>query len=418
MEWGLLGPETLPGHRRTRTLGLGAAVRRFNDLAVPGMGNVWFGKQLFLALLGIALAERARETRFQAGNIETANAVEALACRFAFDLNGWQSDPRLRGRQKLQTKDDLSFSKIRKHGYYVTQPMRMVTGEPLLALGFVESRSERFNAMRCAEIGKAFLDAATKEFRPRKRTVEDHLLQWIRGEEANVATTPLRCALSPLEPLPSDARAILRERIMVGGDVAERRKAALSWVTGTPTSDWDTKPDPISHDHWQDLKVGARFFLARDAALTVLDAVEAYIGGMTDRSLDPNTRLPEDIIRKLDVLRSSAQAFLDETYDPSPDAMASNFARDCMNEPVEALLSLVARDERVLRRNGGKIVPGAAFRGHPAMPGEDETEQQDEGATPAISWPEGISPRIVNLFLMAHDLDGKLDQQLEATANG
>ena len=65
--WGLLGPESLVGERRTRTLGLGASVRAFNDLAVPGLGGVWFGKQLFLALLGIQVAQRARagQTSYQ-----------------------------------------------------------------------------------------------------------------------------------------------------------------------------------------------------------------------------------------------------------------------------------------------------------------------------------------------------------------
>ena len=39
--WGLLGPESLPSARRVRTLGLAAAVRRFNERAVPGIGGVW-----------------------------------------------------------------------------------------------------------------------------------------------------------------------------------------------------------------------------------------------------------------------------------------------------------------------------------------------------------------------------------------
>ena len=41
--WGLLGPETLANERRTRTLGLGATVRLFNDLAVPGLGGAGLG---------------------------------------------------------------------------------------------------------------------------------------------------------------------------------------------------------------------------------------------------------------------------------------------------------------------------------------------------------------------------------------
>ena len=53
-QWGLLGPEAISSSRRTRSLGIAASVRRFNDLAVPGLGGVWFGKQIFLALLGVA----------------------------------------------------------------------------------------------------------------------------------------------------------------------------------------------------------------------------------------------------------------------------------------------------------------------------------------------------------------------------
>ena len=47
MMWGLLGPEKLNSERRTCTLGLGIAVREFNDLAVPGLGGVQGCSTLF-----------------------------------------------------------------------------------------------------------------------------------------------------------------------------------------------------------------------------------------------------------------------------------------------------------------------------------------------------------------------------------
>ena len=130
--WGLLGPEGLPNARRTRTLGLGASVRRFNDLAVPGLGGVWYGKQLLLATLGVAVAEAARSQGAEVWNIETANAIEALACWLAFKRNGWNSDARLRGNTKLQGKDDFSFKRVRERNFYLTQPMRMATVQSLL----------------------------------------------------------------------------------------------------------------------------------------------------------------------------------------------------------------------------------------------------------------------------------------------
>jgi len=112
--WGLLGPETLASERRTRTLGLGATVRSFNDLAVPGLGGVWFGKQLFLATLGVAIAERVRNSGKRVQNIEVANAVEALACWLALDGNNWKGDPRVRGATKMRGKTDLSYAIVCK----------------------------------------------------------------------------------------------------------------------------------------------------------------------------------------------------------------------------------------------------------------------------------------------------------------
>ncbi len=79
MDWGLLGPEHLAGSRRTRTLGLGAAVRRFNQLAVPGIGGVWFAKQLFLATLGVAAAGR-RELRGSPSQSPKSITIHAQSC--------------------------------------------------------------------------------------------------------------------------------------------------------------------------------------------------------------------------------------------------------------------------------------------------------------------------------------------------
>ena len=164
MIWGLLGPETLNNERRTRTLDLGSAVRSFNDLAVPGLGGVWFGKQLLLAILGVCAAEQARDVGLGVRNIETANAIEALACWLALSKNDWQTDARLRGLRKMRDKDDLTFATMRKASFYVTQPMRMSTVQPLPALGLADAGAERFNLFRCANVGKEFIEVSCSSF--------------------------------------------------------------------------------------------------------------------------------------------------------------------------------------------------------------------------------------------------------------
>jgi hypothetical protein len=417
--WGLLGPETLTNERRTRTLGLGATVRSFNDLAVPGLGGVWFGKQLLLARLGVAIAERVRASGKRAQNIEVSNAVEALACWLALDSNGWRRDPRLRGALKLSGKEDRSFATVSKRSFYVTQPMRQATVQPLRALGVVESGGERFNAFRCTERGEAFIDAACAAFKPYRRSVLDHLVMWARGVHADVTSLELIRALSPLEPMSESAREFLRERIVQGnGTQASRRRKALDWVQALSDKtqqevEWDAKPSMVDEFHWRDLRAGALFFAARDAAIALLDEIESHIGTTADRRMFLDALLPGTVVDKLESLREHAQAFIGGNYDPSPGGEATMFCGECI-ERVDALLleKLLLREGHVLQLRGRDIVPGVAFRGSHASQSGTARSPEEDGAEAEVAQvvplPEGISHRVRNLFLLNLDLRSEL----------
>ena len=430
--WGLLGPETLVSERRTRTLGVGAAVRTFNDLAVPGLGGVWFGKQLFLATLGVAVAEQARNEGRRIQNIETANAIEALACWLALNSNGWKPDPRLRGATKMRGKTDLSFATMRKSGFYVTQPMRMVTVQPLPALGLVEASSERFNAFRCASPGREFVDAACSDFNPcyYSKSILEYLAGWAKDEHNNVkSSNKLQEALSPLVPLSLRTREFLRERLMQGaGDEGQRRRAALAWVdalrrTSQPSITWEDKHKPANLEdaHWRDLRVGALFFTARDAVIGVLDRLEAHIANQSEQRFSLDDPVPGPIADEMESLRRQAQAFLDQGHDPSPGELARTFCRECVDiSDANLIANLVRRDDRVLRLRGRAVLPGAAFRGDQtqrpdsARAGDEEDAEADDPHT--IAWPAGISDRLRKLFLLNLDLHEKLDEWLHRSA--
>jgi hypothetical protein len=420
--WGLLGPEALASERRTRTLGLGATVRSFNDLAVPGLGGVWFGKQLLLATLGVAIAERVRNSGKHAQNIEVTNAVEALACWLALDFSGWKRDPRLRGALKLFGKKDLSFATACKRSFYVTQPMRQATVQPLRALGVVEANGERFNAFRCTQYGEAFINAAWAAFKPHKRSVLDHLVMWARGIHDNVKTSSeLTVALSPLEPMSESAREFLRERIVQGtGTGASRRRRALEWVEALRDKrqiEWDAKPAMVDELHWRDLRAGALFFATRDAAISLLDQIESLIGNAADQRMSLDATLPETVTDKVKSLREHAQTFLDDNYDPSPVGEATMFCRECTQDVDARLLEkLLLREGHVLQQRGRDIIPGVAFRGAPVNPSGAARSPEEDGAedevTQVIPLPEGISHRVRNLFLLNLDLRSELGKWL------
>lgn len=424
--WGLLGPEFLPNGRRTRTLGLGASVRSFNDLAVPGLGGVWYGKQLLLATLGVAVAEDARSRGAKVQNIEVANAIEALACWQAFNSNGWSRDARLRGNTKLQGKDDFRFWRVRQRNFYVTQPMRMATVQALPALDFVESDSARFNAFRCSDQGRGFIEMATGGYRPYNRTVTDHLTWWVLGKDDRVDTDKLQQALSPLNRFSDETIPLLRERLVQGGNEShedkERRGNALVWVESIRKSKpvrltWAQRPQEISEEHWHDLQAGALFFETREAAIAVLDAAEAQIGNQTvAQSCSLRAQIPAALKPAIDKLKAAAKEYLAFKH---ADEEANKFCCECVNDdPSSILRSLVKRDGHVLRQVGDEVKPGPAFRGS-QLSAEQSGADDDDQETPqagGIPLPEGISYRVRNFYLLNLDMHGELDGWLNPAA--
>lgn len=430
LSWGLLGPGVLTVERRVRTLGVSASVRHFNELAVPGLGGVWFGKQVMLATLGVMVAQGGRAQRRQLTNIETANAIEALACWLGFRRNDWQAEPRLRGVNKMRgvKQDTLSFRRLREQKFYVTQPMRMSTVEALPSLGLVNATGTRFNTFACTEAGDAFIAAACAHAHPNRRTVADHLIDWTSDARPIGSLDKLGSVLIPTLPLPERARALLTERLRSRGRnestyMQERRCEALDWVEAirlepSVSIDWDNRPDEIRNDaHWNDLRAGAFFAVTRDAALDVLDALEMLIA-KNDRSgkgsvLSLSDALPEGVVVKLNMLRSVGERFLNEKR---TETEANRFCHDCLLPDDKHLMrELVKRDGRVLRLRGGDVVPGPAYQTREqreAAPARNEADA--EAATPdsSINWPTGLSFRVRNLFLLNADLRGDLERWL------
>ena len=93
---------------------------------------------------------------------------------------------------------DLWFDRVRKPSFYVTQPMRQATIQPLCDLGLIESAGERFNGFTCSETGEAFINAVAGHLKPSNRSVTEHLVSWVKGENVALNTPTLRQALSPM----------------------------------------------------------------------------------------------------------------------------------------------------------------------------------------------------------------------------
>ena len=419
--WGLLGGEKLFGTRRTRTLGLGAAVREFNERAVPGLGGIWFGKQALLAILGIVVAERAREAGAHVRNIEVANAIEALACWLAFKSNSWTQDRRLRGINKLQAKGaNFSFSQVRQRYFYVTQPMRMSSVQALPSLGFATNEGVRFNSYRSTETGRAFVASACDPFRPYNRDVVDHLAKWVAAsrEDVGVDTWQLTQAISPIVSMPRIATKVLVEGIRRDDSMNSRRRAnVLDWVDRVRLSNpkrvsWSVRPAGVNESHWRDLGAGAAFFAVRDASISVLDAMEAELAAKAGKCAFDLERdaLPATVVDRLGTLRDLAGNYLAMGHEQQE---AAAFCQECQGRERNVLRALITRDGSVLRVVGSDIVPGAAFSYAAEINGPMQ-DDPDAPQTSILAVPRGVSYRVGNLYLLNLDMNGQLDSWLAA----
>lgn len=422
--WGILAPEPVASERRTRTLGLGAAVRMFNDLAVPGMGGVWFGKQLFLATLGVAVCEEVKRHNVRLDNIKVANAIEALACWMQHQENDGLRDDRLRGIRKLSGVDGMPlFATFGQPGFYVSQPMRMATVQALKALGLVDSVGERFNSYGCTDAGMAFIRAVMAKNRPHNGDAVAVLGKWVRGEKINVDTGAMRAILSPRLPLPLDAAATLRELIVQGsGAGPARRRAALEWIGSLETksrSNGQDKPLALSAEHWLDVQAGALFFALRADAYRVLDAIEVVLATGLGQPLRLEAALIPKVRAAVTALRVGAARYLAHGFADLDGTGANAFAHVCAAaSDADVVKELVERDERVLRLRDGMIFPDQAF--DPARLAEGDLPEDPDipdapEATSTFPLPEDVSYRLRNLYLLNLDMNGQLDSWLDRT---
>jgi hypothetical protein len=398
--WGTLGREDAGSTRRTRGLGLGSAVRTLNDLAVPGLGGLWFARPLIWSLLGVYLGRRLRRPP-----AEVANAIEALACWHALRTPGVGRDPRIGGPTKLARygAEFVPYREASKRGFYVTVPMRQGMVQPLRAMSLVTGSSQRFNSFELTERGERVLHAACGLLRANKRPIPEALELWALGQEAKIHVEGMRAALSPVEPFPAAAASLLLELLLTETG-AERRKSLAAWLptVAAPVS-WQAAIPGLNDEHRMDLREGAHFFQLRDTALEALDTVEVAMRQASAQRLTL-TEAASQTSEPLARVRAAAQLFLAARRDPT-GGLAREFAEGCSQaDGVDVLRFLIDLDGRGLRLSGEDVRPGLAFRAE-GPPTASNAGTITAAAQDLSGWlPAGTSARVRNLHSLLGDL--------------
>ena len=113
--WGTIEPTESLQTRLRLDFGLRPAILALNDWAVPGLGGVFFVRQLTWSCLGIRLAGELDRPAMAA---RIAEGIEALASWTALGCGGYEKDDRVQGKRKLRRQDGLSFNAVSVGGAY------------------------------------------------------------------------------------------------------------------------------------------------------------------------------------------------------------------------------------------------------------------------------------------------------------
>lgn len=404
-DWGTLAPEDLPSTRRLQTLGLGAAVRHFNDRAVPGLGGMWFPMPLVWSVLAVALAEKMNRSALPVGNaIEAAVMLRVLRHRGVE-----QADGRVRGRRKLAGVVDSNLANLSRRGAYVVQPMRMAMVQPLAALGFVHGN--RYGSFKLHGAGRQMLNL------PTVRNWALDVENWASGKGG----TKVFEALSPLIPVPNDIRKLIKVRIINGdgdGDTeAARRRSLAAFMEGAEDLSPEALAEPhcpegLCANHWRDLRAGCALMDLRDDALSVLRAIEAEM--LQRRRNNKPARIalqdaPSIAAKEIGVLQSPIVERLARIAAAGEDT-GTTFARQCRDASKEELIRILAeRDGSVIHLKDGYLEPG------PAAGDLRDTEGEVQGGPPSDKR-RRFAPqlyRLWNFHCLMEELNGRPNPNIE-----
>lgn len=173
-EWFIPSVEEFQSERALLHLGLNGALRHYRELVVPGIGGVWFVRQLSWAVAGIALAKK-----YSLKPAKVANAIEALACKLE-----WRDDPdnyNKRGQRAFSrdSEDNIwSFSALSDKKNYVQVTYRQSTVRALIGLKL--ATGTRFNAMELSGTGHNLSEAFLGQ-----KKIYDSLSSWFNGKDIN-----------------------------------------------------------------------------------------------------------------------------------------------------------------------------------------------------------------------------------------
>ena len=417
--WFSPAPSDSSSSRISLDFGLRSSDLFFRELVVPGLGRVWFVRQLSWPLAALALYEDLASPGSNAPKpTAICHGIEALACKLEYELN---SDRETRSRRILGNRafgredghEAWSFHRLRQASYYVRNTHRQAATRAVRVdggLGF--ARGSRFDLLELEPVGRELANAfLNQKVGQGSATLRKWLLGWLNGaRKLPTSRASFHMALSP-EHATVDERRLVRPRLFETSTPASEKRQRLEQAAGRAAAMPDIEGVVVDrlrktgHNGQADEVLAARAFgavldRARDAVASLTCAVETARGGVKVSTLVADS----GIKRALKDLRSATESYVERSKLAGVNEPASRAFADAVAaaDDAKTIKLVVQRAGEVLGLADGSVVRGALFR---VVDGADEASDLEDGAASIEPDRTGRTFRIANFHALLRDVD-------------
>lgn len=409
--WFAPEPDGATGTRLRLDFGVRAADLFFRELVVPGIGGIWYVRQIAWPLASLRLHQRLRERGERPPRPSiVANAVEALACKLEFHRDATERSERILGTRAFGRDPNFergSFADLQRGDLYVRNTYRQVAVRALRVesgLGFV--RGPRFDRLQFEPVGLAMANAILEQ-RAGRSSLGAWLERWVPGDRDLSRPTALLAALSPKNPTATE-RDLVRARLFDTDGAASEKRRALRDALADAGDPLAIEEEVVPHLRRRGQLPQAQEILAARSFGALLDRSTELVAPITTlveparRGVTPSSLTTDrKVAAAAEGLRLAARAFLrraDEAVIVEATSRAYALEIQSAGDDATLLERVVARVPRLLSRADGAIARGPLFR----VLGDDGDDDAD-----AIPEPDrtGRTFRIANFHSLLQDLE-------------
>jgi len=417
-QWFSPAPSALTAKRLSLDFGLRSADLYFREQVVPGIGNVWFVRQLSWPLAALYLHKNLRNSRLRPAEI--CYGIEALACKLEFMYGDNKGDKkastRILGKRAFERDtngDQWAFSQLRKVTNYVRNTHRQTAMRAIRGgqgLGFAQGT--RFDLLELEPIGQELAEKFLAQSVGRGGgTLESWLGKWLQnGNKVPNGPKTLLKALSP-EEATDDERQIVRSRLLDVESPECRTRKQLAQALGNADDLPDIESTVVKQLRKAGCRIQADIVLAALAFGAMLDRARDSVASLT-RAVEPErgdvklAKLAEVSAIKDSIknLRSASKNYVEKANKAGVKEATSRSFADAVaaGDDVGVIRFLAERSGEVLGFADDSVTRGSLFR---IVNGTNEASDLEDGAASIEPDRTGRTFRIANFHALLRDVD-------------